>query len=36
MSENCHIRLYDIVKGGKIDGMNKNTINFSKMLKKNM
>ena len=34
MSESCHIRIYDIVKGGKIDGINENTINFSKMLKK--
>ena len=34
MSESCHIKRYDIVKGGKLSGMNPDINNFSKKLKK--
>ena len=34
MSESCHIKRYDIVKGGKFAGINPTINNFSKRLKK--
>ena len=36
MSEGCHIKIYDNVKGVKIAGINPNINNLYKKLKRNM